>query len=164
MSWWQRFDIWFENFLVNFLHDPETDPRTLPMNQDPIPPVVPNPDVLGPWDTPANCRHNVRVIADMEGLTVDKKDDFSKTIHCESNYNPKCIHPNIVNGHVSSTDFGIAQINDYWHIGPGKDFPSSDYVLNNPEACVRWMAKQWLAGNGRLWVCKLKNLNLHYSA
>ncbi len=39
MNWWQQFDIWLENFLVNFIPDPETDPKTLPMNapDEPIP-------------------------------------------------------------------------------------------------------------------------------
>lgn len=32
MNWWQRLDIWLENFLLNFIPDPETDPKTLPMN------------------------------------------------------------------------------------------------------------------------------------
>lgn len=123
-----------------------------------------NPDTLTTWDTPANCRHNVRVIADLEGLTTQQKIDLSSTVHCESNYNPSCVHPNIVNGAVSSTDYGICQINDYWHIGPGKDFPSSQYVLQNPEACVRWMARQFKAGNARAWVCYLKGMYLNYSA
>lgn len=181
MKWLIWFEQLVEDFFINVFHDPiETKPQDLPMNQEPIkqntlsvvlstngPMIDPdtnNPDLLFAWDTPENCRHNVRAIADLEGLTLDEKNDFSSTVHCESNYNPKCIHPNIINGHISSTDFGILQINDYWHIGPGKDFPSSDFVLNNPEACVRWGAKQWKAGNGKMWVCKLKNMNLHYSA
>ena len=126
--------------------------------------AVMNPDALLPWDTADNCRHNVRAICDLEGLTEVQKDNLSKTIHCESNYNPACVHPNTFNGKVSTTDYGICQINDYWHIGPGKDFPSSEYVLQNPEACVRWMCNQWKAGNANAWVCHSKGLFNNYSA
>lgn len=133
------------------------------METESVPPVV-NVDTLVAWTGQENCRHNVRVLCDLEGLTVAQKDDLSSTVHCESDYNPKCVHPNVVNGKTASTDYGICQINDYFHIGEGKDFPSVEYVLDNPEACVRWMCKQWLAGNGRLWVCKLRNLNSNYTS
>lgn len=133
------------------------------METESVPPVV-NVDTLVPWTGKENCRHNVRVICDLEGLNEEQKNDLSSTVHCESGYKPLCIHPNIVSGRTASTDFGIAQINDYYHIGEGKDFSSTQYVLDNPEACIRWMCKQWLAGNGRLWVCKLKNMNLNYSS
>ncbi len=169
MSWWNDFDIWLENFLLNFIPDPETDPKTLPMNQhqEPIqPPIVIAPPAPPKyfWDTPTDCRHSVRVICDEEGLTVEEKNLLSATLHCESNYNPQCVHPNVVNGKVTSTDYGICQINDYYHIGLGKDFPSADYVLHNPEACVRWMCKQWKAGLGRLWICYSKGLYQQYSS
>lgn len=130
---------------------------------EPVTNLNPEPEVLL-WDTPENARHSVRIICDEEGLSFQDKEDLSRTVHCESNYNPACAHPNIVNGKVSTTDFGIAQINDYWHIGPGKDFPSSQYVLDNPQECIKWMCKQWKAGNSKAWVCKLKGLYLHYSA
>jgi hypothetical protein len=45
--------------------------------------------------------------------------------------------------HLSSTDFGIVQANDYWHIGPGKYFPSVEYVFTHPEECVRWMCRYY---------------------
>lgn len=121
-------------------------------------------DTLVAWTGPENCRHNVRVLCDLEGLNEKQKEDLSATVHCESNYNPACIHPNVVNGKVSSTDYGIAQINDYWHIGEGKDFPSSEYILQNPEAVIRWMCKQWLAGYGRAWVCYNKGMYNSYSS
>lgn len=129
----------------------------------PTPPIA-SPDTLEPWTDPISCRHNVRVICDQEGLTVKQKNDLSATVHCESNYNPACIHPNLVSGKVTSTDYGICQINDYYHIGPGKDFPSVQDVLDNPEACVRWMARQWKRGNGKLWVCYSKGLYRSYAA
>lgn len=124
-----------------------------------------NPDALfADWSIKENARHNVRAICDQEELTEQQKNDLSKTVHCESNYEISIVHPNIVNGIVTSTDYGIAQINDYWHIGLGKDFPSSQYVLENPEACIRWMARQWKAGNAKAWVCYLKGMYENYSS
>ncbi len=122
-----------------------------------------NVDVLGPWDTKENCRKNVRVVCDLMGMTEQQKDDISKTVHCESDYNPNCVHPNYVNGQISSTDYGIAQVNSYWHIGPAKDFPSAEYVIANPEECIRWMCKNWTTG-ANMWVCHLRGMYEHYSA
>lgn len=125
---------------------------------------VPPNDTMVPWTGKENCRHNVRVLCDLEGLTEQQKDDLSSTVNCESGYNPACIHPNIVNGKVASTDYGICAINDFWHIGEGKDFISTEYVLANPAECIKWMISQWKSGNGRLWVCWLKNLSENYSS
>lgn len=139
---------------------PPTPPQTS-IPSDPAP-VVASPAYL--WDTQENVRHSIRVICDEEGLSVLLKDQLSATLHCESNWNPKCVHPNTLNGKVVSTDYGLCQINDYYHIGPGKDFPSVEYVMNNPEACVRWMCRLALAGKLTLWVCYLKGMYEHYSA
>lgn len=98
----------------------------------------------------------------IKGVTGTLADDLYKTVHCESNFNPRCVHPNIVNGKTVSTDYGICQINDYYHIGPGKDFPSVDYVLTNPEACVRWMAQMFKAGKADMWVCHLRGMFKFY--
>jgi hypothetical protein len=138
------------------------------METESVPPVV-SPtkvDTLVPWTGTENCRRNVRVLCDLEGLTEQQKDDLSATVHCESGYNPAAVNKNIdpKTGKLSSTDYGVAQINDFWHIGEGKDFPSVQYVLDNPEACIRYMCQQWKAGNGREWVCYLKNMYLNYSS
>ncbi|MDE2102085.1 MAG: hypothetical protein KGL39_32870 [Patescibacteria group bacterium] len=114
------------------------------------------------WENKDVARHNVRVICDQEGLTFAQKNDLTATIHCESNFNPTCVNKNMIGNKVASTDYGICQINDYYHIGDGKDFPSVDYVLNNPEACVRWMCKMWLSGQAKMWVCYLKGMYLNY--
>lgn len=143
------------------MNTPDTPPA--PLNR-PVEPVIPSIDTLTAWDTKEDCRHNVRVICDLQNLTLKQKNDLSSTIHCESDYNPKCVHPNIVNGKVVSTDYGIAQINDFYHIGAGKDFPSVEFVLDNPEECVRWMAQQFKAGNAHLWVCYLKGMYESYSS
>lgn len=101
-------------------------------------------------------------ICGVKGLNADQSSDLYATIHCESNFNPSLVHPNIVNGVTASTDYGICQVNDYWHIGVGKDFPSVAYVLSNPDKCVEWMCDMWLAGKQDLWVCFSKGLYLKY--
>lgn len=114
------------------------------------------------WDNFANAQHSVRVICDEEGLSVSDKNILSACVRIESNYNPLAIHKNISGGKVVSTDFGIAQINDFFHIGNGKDFPSSQFVLQNPETDIRWMCKMWLAGKQSLWVSFSKGLYKRY--
>lgn len=76
-------------------------------------------------------------------------------IEAESNWNPKAVNKNI-NG---TTDYGICQINDYWWIGENsqaakkgeKYFPSSKWVLENPDDCILWMAEQFSKGRERDW-------------
>lgn len=65
-------------------------------------------------------------------------------------------HKNYKNGVLSSTDWGMFQINDYWHIkGCGKaapwDFPSVDYVINNVPAVAQFMIDCYKAGELDLW-------------
>lgn len=132
-----------------------------------MPPVQPPPEPTElKWDTPENARHSVRVICDEEGLSPGQKNLMSSVIHCESGYDVNCVHPNKspTTGKVMSTDYGICQINDFYHIGPNKDFPTVDYVMHNPAACVRWMCKMVLAGKINLWVCYSRNLYKQYSA
>lgn len=152
----KRFLDWLDAFLAELMptmhYDlPEVDPVT--------PPIILSPK---PSPVPETMQQMVLRVCKEEGLSLKMSSDVYKTIHCESNFNPKCIHPNVVNGKVSTTDYGICQINDYWHIGPGKDFPSVDFVMNNPEACVRFMCKMAKAGKLNLWVCFQKGLFLHY--
>lgn len=129
----------------------------------PPPPAPPTPTYL--WDTAANAQHSIRVICDEEGLTFNMQYGLASTknillacIQIESgfmNYRPDGTpvkHNNLgMNSIVTSTDWGICQVNDYFHIGAGKDFPSVEYVLANPEKCVRWMAKLFMAGKASLW-------------
>lgn len=126
-----------------------------------IPAPMPEDTATAPkylWDNPNDARHSVRVICDEEGLSWDMKNDLSACVDVESgfmNYQPDGTPTEFQNldkvGRVWSTDWGICQVNDWFHIGEGKDFPSVDYVMQNPDACVRWMAKQFLAGNAHLW-------------
>lgn len=100
------------------------------------------------WGTKEEARHSVRVICDEELLTTWDKNDLCATVGAESNWNPRAIGKKNGDG---STDYGICQINDHYWIGKGKQFPSTDYVLENPEACIRWMCRQWKMGNKNWW-------------
>ena len=141
--------IWLR--MVVFFH--MSTPATVPQ-QPPAPPTPPAAPVYL-WDTHDDARHSVRLICDEEGLPltptvlIDGKLYLEKDVVCacieqESHFltNPK---PNQnkdpKTGAVWSTDYGIVQVNDHFHIGPGKDFPSVEYVIANPEACVRWMVR-----------------------
>lgn len=112
-------------------------------------PMEINIDTLTTWDTPENCRHNVRVLADLEGLTVGQKNLMSQVIHCESGYNTKATHPNLVNGKVTSEDFGICQWNNKYH---GSEI-TPDEAMNDPEKAVRLMCKYVKEGLIKQWVC-----------
>jgi hypothetical protein len=74
-----------------------------------------------------------------------------------SNFNAAAIHINYsftTAGvrFVSSTDYGICQVNDYFHIGTNKDFSSAQYVLDNPEADIRFMCNYYQThGNLNAW-------------
>jgi hypothetical protein len=142
----QKQDILIDDFI------PAPAPTPEEIKQVTVDPVLPVQQPVYYWNTPEAARHSVRVICDEEGLTVDMKNILCACVQVESGFNPLAVHYNKdQTGAVWSTDYGISQINDYWNIGPGKPFPSSDYVLQNPEACVRWMCHQFLAGNAHLW-------------
>lgn len=119
---------------------------------NPVTETSPLPETLK-WDNFENSRHSVRVICDEEGLTWEQKNLITAVIHAESGFNnkAKCLNKK-KDGTISSTDWGICQINDYWHIGQGKSFPSVDYVINNPDKVVRWMIKMYRGGSLKLWV------------
>jgi len=121
------------------------------------------------WDTPLNARHSVRVLCDELGLPTDRtvnvdgkmympKDIICACIQQESRFDPKVIGEPNSNG---TTDWGICQFNDgtylvngvqepIW-IGPGADFPDTQFVLDNPEKCVRVMIREYKAGHISKW-------------
>jgi len=146
--------------------DDELDAPLEPLNA-PYSPSQPEDGLSGALDfsTPARAFHSTRVLCDEMGLpmrrtvVVNGASYFPKDIICacifqESEFllNPR---PNqnkdTETGKVWSTDWGIVQINDYWNIGKGKPFPSVEYVLANPEACVRFMISMYQAGKLKLW-------------
>lgn len=133
------------NLLIQFVI-PTQNPENLPK---PTPPPLPP---KYQWDTKDHVRHTVRVICDEEGLTLEQKDTLCATIACESQFNTKAIHPNILNGKTVSTDYGLCQWNDFYH---RKEISPAE-ALDNPEKAVRLMCKYWLRGQRHLWVCYLK--------
>lgn len=146
-------DIWaaIQFFARLFFPRPEEVKENPVINPVPEPKPQPVP-VPYLWDTPANARHSTRVICDESGLTLSEKNLICAVIMAESGFNnhAKCINKR-KDGTVSSTDWGICQINDHWHIGQGKSFPSVEYVLQNPDKVVRWMIKMYKGGSLKLW-------------
>lgn len=117
----------------------------------------PMPEVPEP-PKPETPQAMVLRICKEENLTVLQTNDLYNTLRIESNFKnyradgTPLIHENKVNGKLASTDWGICQINDYYHIGKGKDFPTVGYVLANPDKAVRFMAQMCKAGKLNLWV------------
>jgi hypothetical protein len=136
--------------------------RENPMNWDAItvkppqtPKTAPEPTPVVEqykWDTTANSRHSVRLICDEMGLTLAEKNLICACIQQESNFNNKAIGRNMKDGKVLSTDWGIVQINDYWHVGPGKKWSSVQQILDNPDKAVKWMIQMYKQGLLKLWV------------
>jgi hypothetical protein len=121
-------------------------------------PTKEDPDVLySDWATQQRAYHNTRVLCDLSGLTLEEKNLICACIMVESefyNYLPDgqpTKHENLnADGSLSSTDWGLCQINDWFHVAPhGAPFASVEFVLANPRACVQWMItcyKQGLLG------------------
>ncbi|MGF6428228.1 hypothetical protein [Bradyrhizobium elkanii] len=126
----------------------------------PVPAPTPVPALKYDWSTPEAARHSVRLIADEEGLTVQQKNDMCRTIHCESGFKTTIVHPNLYNGKVVSTDYGICQWNDKYH---GAEI-SPDDALHNPEKAVRLMCAYVKRGQLNLWVCYAHGLYKQYTA
>lgn len=146
LKWWNTPTV-TDHIVVN---TPMTQPQ----------PAAPNVDTLAPdWSTRANIYHNVRVLCDLAGLTVDEKNLICACIYQESNFynylpdgqDVKHINYEKDGVTVSSTDWGLCQVNDYFHIGAGKDFPSVQYVMSTPEAVVKWMIGMYKAGDLNQW-------------
>lgn len=153
---------------------PPVPPQPAPEPTKPVEPTKPAPqpsynDILHSstlfpeWDTVEKARHNVRAICDKKGMTLKDKNDLCATVGAESGWQsyylsgPQKGKPVIrqnrsLTGKVWSVDYGIAQINDWYHIGKGKDFPSSQYVLDHPTECIEWMCDMWKAGNKDWWI------------
>lgn len=136
---------------------PFPEPQNEPLRPVPAP-VEEKPDprlAELSWGKPKGAYKLTRIMCDEEGLTKRQKDIVCACIFQESRFmnrytNGKpVINENKKNGKVWSTDYGIVQVNDYWHIGPGKTFPSVAYVMDNPDKMVRWMVRE-MKRTGRL--------------
>ena len=143
------------NTILNLLVSNKPMQQTTPVISSQ--PQAPQAEVLV-WDTATNCEHAVRVTCDNQGLTPEEKDIIQACVHQESdfmNYHPDGTPVKNINlnkdGSLSSTDWGIVEINDYFHIGPGKDFPSVDFVMANPQKCVEFMISMYKEGKLGLW-------------
>lgn len=128
-----------------------------PVTPAPVTPTVPtaqNPDVLvDDWSKPQNAYHNTRVLCDLSGLTVEQKNTICECIYQESRFNNAAVCRNRNSqGIITSSDWGICQINDYFNIGAGNPFPTVDYVVENPQAAVQFMIDEYKKGNLKLWV------------
>lgn len=116
------------------------------------PPAPPSPFV---WDTPSDAQKSAQMICAEMGLSQDLTNILVACIHQESDFNPKAVGKPNKNG---TTDWGICQFNDgknakgvpYW-IGKGAAFPSTDFVLANPESSVRLMCKLFSEGQMSQW-------------
>ena len=106
-----------------------------------------NPDTLGAdWSNKTVAHHNVHALCDLEGLTYDEKQSLTACVYVESGFDINAINRNyaITDGvkHLTSTDFGICQWNDFYH---GKEI-SPDEALRNPEKAVRLMCRYGKTG------------------
>lgn len=152
-------DVWDAlKFLAQLLYPRADEVKNNPVINPPepiTPPIeikpVSAPEILK-WDNPKNARHSVRVICDEMGLSLNEKNIITACIQQESNFNNKAVGRNVKDGKLLSTDWGICQINDYWHVGPGKKWASVKEILDNPEKAVRWMVTLYKQGKLNLWV------------
>lgn len=138
---------------------PRTVPLPVPQKPEPIP-EPPKPKYL--WDTKEHIRHTIRVLCDEAKMTLEQKNTMTATIAAESGFKLDAVNYNKKNGKIVSTDHSLIQVNDFYHIGPGKSFPSVEFVYANPEAQVRWMCKQWKAGNRNWWIAYKNKSYLKY--
>lgn len=143
-AWKYGFGPWLKEEPVE---PPEPVPTPQPSSEPPpIEQPPPLPQVLS-FATPKEAWHAVRVLCDEAGLTSQEKDLICAVLYQESRFSNKAVNKN-----PKSTDYGIAQINDRFHIGPGKAFPSVDYVLSHPDKVIQWMIRQYKLGNLHWWV------------
>ncbi len=149
---------------------------TLPPNPPPMPPIGID-ELYDDWSNPHHAYHNVRVLCDRAGLSHTQKDVLCACLYQESQFLNSAIgHNRNKAGQITSTDWGIVQCNDWFNIGPGKTWPSVEYVVNHPEELVNWMIHiykntgrlqpwasytsgaygKWLLSTSPMWLLALK--------
>lgn len=132
------------------LTDIVLEPQNSPQKPD-TPPTPPIPSY--DFSTPQKAFHSTRVLCDEMGLNYDQKNEICATIYGESEFDIRAINYNKnAKDVVTSTDYSLCQINDRYHIGKGKTFPSVEYVLNNHDKVVKWMIEMYKQGNIDWWI------------
>lgn len=147
---------------INFLleenvpkHAVITPKESAPTVKTPVPTPTQTPPQTPKYlfDTPQNARHSVRVLCDEANLSLYNKNVITACIEQESAFKNTAVnHNRDKNGKVLSTDWGICQINDYYHTGVGRAFKNAEDIVNNPEKAVRFMISMLKAGKIKLWV------------
>ena len=128
-------------------------PLDLPVSRTDSPKVVEVPQKpVYDWSTRETTRKSCRMVMDEFGLTWKEKDLLCAVIKGESAFDIYSKNDNKKNGKVLSTDWGICQINDFYHVGQGKSFPSVQYILDNPDECVRFMVRMYKLGHLDWWI------------
>lgn len=164
MNWWNRFWSVIEEALQGDYNSVTIDHMTTPNvpsepQNAPVEPTAANPDVLVAWDNQKHNYHNARVLCDLSFLTLEEKNMICACLYQESgfyNYLPNgnpVKHENLsLAGVLLSTDWGISQINDYWHVQKYPDFPSAEYIMENPQKAVQFMIDAYKEGGLNQWV------------
>lgn len=119
---------------------------------EPVLEVKKEPEIVKPrfdWSTTTSTRHSCRVVMDEFNLTKSEKDLLCAVIMAESGMDTQAVNYNT--DKYKSIDWGIAQINDHYWIGAGKPFASVKQILDYPELSVRFLVKQYKAGNLGWW-------------
>lgn len=132
---------------------PNDEMEYIPLPEPQNSPIEPVPALMQ-WDTPQHAFHSVRVLCDEADLTIDEKNLICACIYQESQFKNTAKNANRskITGAILSTDWGLCQVNDFYHIGQDKDFPSVDFVLNNPAEVVNWMISMYKHGELKMWV------------
>ncbi len=130
-----------------------TIPKTI---VTPEPAMIPM--ALYEWDTPAKARHSFRVICDEEGVALKDKNLLCQVLDCESGFNVHTVHKN--NDPRKTTDYGIAQFNDYWYL----HLISPEDALSDPEKACRFFIRQFKAGRLKDWVCYSSGMYMSHPA
>ena len=112
------------------------------------------------WSNREACRHSLRVIADEEKLPVYLKNQLCETVRFESGFNPKAININ----KDKSKDCGLCQLSEKFYLKYNN--MTCQQAIDDPERCVRIMARAFKAGRARDWVAwqklYLKSMNRKY--
>lgn len=156
MAWFIRFIADLYEALKGEYHA-DVEPVSVAQAPSPVA-AIPTPPVpvkeVPDWFTPKGAYRATRVMCDEMGLTFAQKEIVCACIYQESQFDNKAVCLNRDrSGRVWSKDLGLVQVNNYFHCGKGKHFPSEQYVLDNPGEAVKWMIET-MKKTGRLqpWV------------